>query len=313
MFIKQIIDQVSSENMEKNLYYLCRDPLPFRTVLYHRPWHERSSLQEADDFIVEEMQKLGVEVNVIPNKVRPFRCNPSKPLHHWYDSPAEDDPWYDAANIEVIIRGTEKPEEIIQLISHKDSPSWINSPGAYDDAVGVCCNMEIVRIIAAAPLKRTVRILFCNEEHTPWHSRTYAMSCAERGDNIIAVINTDSISGGLTREERATGLKRQSGIYSTPEGKVLAEYITSLAPIYVPGLETRIGEKMVNDDDGSFVNAGFPCTIMAIGSSPFNNEEYHLPGDIPENVDMVNLTMSVKLILAAVCAIGNNGIEIINK
>lgn len=307
MEIKKIIDQVSTENLKKHLFYLSRDPLPFRTVLYHRPWHEKSTLQETDDFIVEEMKKLGVEVNVYPNKVRPYRCNPAKPLHHWYDSPHEDDPWYDAANIEVVIPGTEKPEEIIQLMSHKDSPSWINSPGAYDDAVGVCCNLEIIRILSAAPLKRTVRVLFCNEEHSPWHSLTYAKACAERHDNIIAAINTDSISGGLTREERACNIKRQAAVYATEEGKKLAEFILSLAPQYVPGLEPQLAEKRVNDDDGNFIKAGFVNTVMMVGALPFNYEEYHLPGDVPENVDLENLTMSVKLVLSAVCHLAAHG------
>ena len=112
MNVADIISRVEPENLRKTVFYLCRDPLPFRTVLYHRPWHEKNSLAEAGDFIIGEMRKLGLEVNIIPTRVRPFRCNPSNPLHHWYDSPRESDPWYDADIIEVVIPGTETPEEI---------------------------------------------------------------------------------------------------------------------------------------------------------------------------------------------------------
>ena len=103
-------------------------------------------------------------------------------MHHWYDTPRESDPWYDAHNIEVTLPGSTHADEIIQLISHKDSMSWINSPGAHDNAVGTVANMELVRILSALPRRRTVRVLFCNEEHTPWHSKTAAEEARARGD-----------------------------------------------------------------------------------------------------------------------------------
>lgn len=312
MDVGRIISSVKEENLKKTVFYLCRDPLPFRTVLYHVPWHEKNSLEEAGDFIAGEMRKLELEVNVINTRVRPFRCNPSRPLHHWYDSPRESDPWYDAANIEVVIPGTEKPEEIVQLVSHKDSPSWINSPGAYDNAVGVAANMEMLRILAAAPRKRTVRALFCNEEHTPWRSFDYASAAAERDERIIAVLNSDSISGGLTEEERARGVRRACEAYSTPEGRQLAEFVASRAAAYALPMETVVAEKSVNDDDGSFIRAGFPCAVMNIGSFPYSDREYHLAGDVPERVDYENLALSVKLVLAAVCEIADGGIGVVS-
>ena len=312
MNVTDIISRVEPENLRKTIFYLCRDPLPFRTVLYHRPWQEKNSLEEAGEFIIGEMRGLGAEVNVIPTRVRPFRCNPSRPLHHWYDSPREADPWYDADIIEVVIPGTETPEEIVQLVSHKDSPSWINSPGAYDNAVGVAANMEMLRILASAPRKRTVRALFCNEEHTPWRSFDYASAAAKRGDRILAVLNSDSISGGLTEEERARGVRRACEVYSTPEGKLLAEFAASRAAAYALPVETVIAEKAVNDDDGCFVRAGYPCAVMNIGSFPYADKEYHLAGDIPERVDIGNLTLSVQLVLAAVCEIADGGIGVIS-
>ena len=183
------IDRVSSERLRHDLFFFCRDPFTFRTVMYTAPWHEKNSLDETDDAIEAEMKKFADSVTRFPNKVQAFRCNPSKPLHHWYDGPHDDDPWYDANNIEVVFRGTDKADEIIQLVSHKDSMSWINSPGAQDNATGLVANMELARIVSALPRRRTIRFLFCNEEHTPWHSRTYAKAARERGDNIIAVLN----------------------------------------------------------------------------------------------------------------------------
>ena len=63
----------------------------------------------------------------------------------------------------------------------------------------------------------------------------------------------------------------------------------------------------VNDDDGSFVKAGFLRTVMSIGSAPYADPQYHLPGDVPERVDIINLALSARLLLAAVLDIGEQG------
>ena len=54
---KQVLGKVSVENLRRDLFYLCRDPLSFRTVSYTIPWHEKNSLEETDDFIAGEMRK----------------------------------------------------------------------------------------------------------------------------------------------------------------------------------------------------------------------------------------------------------------
>ncbi|NMA20122.1 MAG: Zn-dependent exopeptidase M28 [Lentisphaerae bacterium] len=310
---KRVLDRVSIENLRHDLFYLCRDPLPFRTVSYTIPWHQKNSLDEADDFIAGEMRKYAAKVEIIPNKVRPFRCDSSKPLHHWYSAPLESDPWYDAQNISVTLPGNEYPDEIIQLVSHKDSMSWINSPGAHDNAVGAVANMELVRVLSALTLKRTVRVLFCNEEHTPWHSKTYANDASKRGDRIIAVMNQDSLCG-KSDEARAAGIKTNVSAYSTPEGKALADFIVSEAARYdIPICASAVFKERVNDDDGSFIKAGYPDTVHNLGSLPYGDSQYHLAGDIPERVDLVNLQLAVQLILASILDIDEHGATVFQK
>ena len=298
--IKDELEKVSAEHLRTDLFSFCRDPFSFRTVTYKVPWHERSSLLELDDFIAAEMRKYTPYVKLIPNKVRPFRCNCTKPLHHWYATPYPDDPWYDANNIEVVLPGMDKKDEIIQLVSHKDSMSWINSPGAHDNAVGAVANMELVRVLSGMKLHRTVRVLFCNEEHHPWHSLTYAKDAFANGDKIIAVLNQDSLDG-KSDEDAAAGINTQAIIYSTDEGKALAEFIASLAEKYGLDIRITIAQKnCVNDDDGSFIKAGYNRTVMNCGSHPYGDPQYHLPGDIPERVSIENLRLSTQLILAAI-------------
>ena len=311
--IQDILQRVSAERIRRDLFYLCREPLPFRKANYTRLGQSTDSLAEADRFIRGQLESAGYEVNATTYRVQPFRCDNTKPLHHWYSTPAPDDPWYDAANLEATHPGDETPEEIIQLISHKDSMSWIDSPGAHDNAVGTVANLELARILATCASKRSVRMLFCNEEHTPWTSRYAAEAAAARGDDIIAVLNVDSLDGKSDEDMAAGKLTHVVG-YSTDEGRTLAEFIASCAARYSIDLDVQVAFKeRVNDDDGMFINAGYRRTVMNSGSFPYTDSQYHLPGDIPERVNIDNVVRSTQLLLAATLEIAARGTDVFKK
>ena len=300
----ELFQAVSARRLTRDLFHLCRDPFSFRTVSYTLPWHTRNSLDELDEFLADEMKQYTGNVVMIPYKLRPLRCDSSKPLHHWYAPPKPDDPWYDGHCIEVTLPGKKHPDEIIQLVSHKDSMSWINSPGAFDNAVGTVANMELVRILSALELSRTVRVLFCNEEHAPWYSLTYAEDAAKRGDRILAVLNQDSLCG---RSEEAAGPGMVSA-YSVPEGKTLADFLVrENAEYQLPMTVSAALKSCINDDDGSFIKAGYLRTVMNCGSFPYDDPQYHLPGDVPERVNIPELTLSVQLLLAAIADMDERG------
>lgn len=306
----EILNGVSIDNLKHDIFCFCRDPFSFRTVKYTIPWHTKNTLDELDEYLAGEMKKYA-KVNMLPYRLQAFRCDSTKPLHHWYSAPLPDDPFYDANCIEVVIPGKKYPDEIIQLVSHKDSMSWINSPGAHDNAVGLAANMELVRVLSRLELDRTVRVLFCNEEHTPWYSRDYAEAAAKRGDRILAVMNQDSLCG-KSDEAAAAGIRTNVSSYSTPEGKVLADFTVAENAKYNLSLTaTTAFKEHVNDDDGSFIKAGYKRTVMNHGSHPYGDPQYHLPGDVPERVDLVNLQLVTRLILACVLDISEKGEDVI--
>ena len=302
-----MLDLISGNRLRRDLYHLCKDPLVFRKANHTRPGQKIDSLAEADEYIRNQLGSAGYQVTTSPYQVQAFRCDENKPLHHWYSKPEATDPCYQVANLEATSRGSERPDEIIQLISHKDSMSWIDSPGAHDNAVGTVTNLELARIIPTCDLRRSVRILFCNEEHTPWTSRFAAEEAAARGDDIIAVMNVDSIDG-KSDEEMAAGLKTHVVCYSTDEGRPLAELVAGCATKYDIDLDVRVALKEpINDDDGMFIKAGYRRTISNVGSMPYADSEYHLPGDIPERVDIENVVSSAQLLLAAIQEVDERG------
>jgi len=301
--IAETLAQVSVERLRRDLFRLAKEPLPFRKVNYTVPGHAKCSLDETDDFIAAELEAVGLPVVRTPYQVQAFRCDEKKPLHHWYSRPEPEDPWYTAHNVEATKLGSERPDEIIQLVSHKDSMSWIDSPGAHDNGTGTIANLELARILAGLKLRRTVRILFCNEEHTPWTSRFAAAAARERGDRIIAVLNQDSLAG-KPDDARAAGILTHAAAYSTDEGKELAELAARLNQELGLGLEVNVWFKeYVNDDDGMFIKEGFRRTMMNVGSCPYKDSEYHLVGDVPERVDFENVRRSTQLVLAMILAL----------
>jgi hypothetical protein len=134
-----------------------------------------------------------------------------------------------------------------------------------------------------------------------------AETAKKAGDNIIAVMNQDSLCG-KSDEAAAAGIKTFVACAGTPEGKALAEFMVKENETYGFPMCTTVGDKpRINDDDGSYVKAGYVNTINNIGSWPYADPQYHLRGDIPERVDMFNLLYSTQLILAAVLDIDEVG------
>ena len=184
--IRDALERVSADRIRHDLFHLCRDPLPFRKVNYTRPGQSACSLDEADAYISGQLKSAGYDVTTTRHKVQAFRCDKTKtPKNQWFSSPLAGDPWYEASNLEAAKLGRAHPEEIIQLISHKDSMSWIESPGAHDNGTGTVANLEMMRVLATCDLKRSVRVLFCNEEHWPWTSRAAADAAALRGESLF--------------------------------------------------------------------------------------------------------------------------------
>jgi len=301
--IRRLISDVDPERISKNLFYISKDPLPYRKLNLTKAGHQKNTLYEADDYLAGKLEAWGYRVEREGVRVQAFRRDTSKPKHAQYSAPKPEDPWYTAYNLYAERKGRSHPERIIVVLAHKDSQSWIDSPGANDNAIGTVGVLEMARVLAKYTPESTIRFLFCNEEHTPWTSKTAAQKAKSRGDNIVAVFNMDGI-GAKTAEETAAGKKTNVTAYTKPEGKHLAELMAEVNARYSIGLEQRTAERpRPGDDDGSFVLAGYPAAVINIGSLPYGEPNYHAEGDIPETCDIKNAAMTVQATLAAVVTI----------
>ncbi|MHC4537367.1 MAG: M28 family metallopeptidase [Planctomycetota bacterium] len=307
--IRRLINAVDSKRISKHLFYLAKDPLPYRKLNLTLPGHKKNTLYEANDYLAGKLKAWGYHVEREGVRVQAFRRDTSKPKHAQYSSPKPEDPWYTGYNLYAERKGRSHPDRIIVVIAHKDSQSWIDSPGANDNAIGTVGVLEMACVLAEYASESTIRFLFCNEEHRPWTSKTAAQKAKSRGDNIVAVFNMDGI-GAKTAQETAARKKTNVTAYTKPEGKRLAELMAEVNTRYSIGLDQRTAKRpRPGDDDGSFVLAGYHAAVVNIGSFPYGEPNYHAEGDIPETCDIENAAMTVQATLAAVVTIDRDTAE----
>jgi hypothetical protein len=127
--IRELMARVSASNLQEWVNHIASDPLPFRKLNYTIPGHDKCTLYEMDDFVEGKLQEWGWATRKDDTRVQAYRCDETKNIHHRYSPPDPADPWYTAHNILAERPGSEVPEEIIVAIAHKDSQSWIDSPG----------------------------------------------------------------------------------------------------------------------------------------------------------------------------------------
>jgi hypothetical protein len=298
--IRRLIDQMSEDRIRERLFYFAKDPLPFRKANDTLPGHAKSTLDEADDWIESQLQGWGYAVRREDCQAQAFACDRTKPLHHWYAAPPPGAPFYTLHNLYAQRGGGPGHDAIILLCSHKDSQSWIDCPGANDNAIGTACQLEIARVLRDHSPRHAIHFLFCNEEHTPWTSVASAEGYRRRGEKLLGVFNTDGM-GVKSDEDRLAGKMTNLAFYTAPEGKELADLMADVNERYGLGLiQTSRQRERPGDDDGSFVRAGFPRTIANFGCHPNGDPQYHLPGDVPERTDVRNATLTARAVLAAV-------------
>jgi len=296
--ILELIGRIDGERMKRDLFYLAKDPLPCRVLNVTLAGHSQCTLYEADDYIAAKMADVGyvVEREAVP--VQAFRRDASKPLAHQYARPLPEDPWYPAYNLYAKKTGQERPQELVVLVAHKDSQSWIEgyAPGAYDNGVGTVALMEIARALASYRSQRSIWFLFCNEEHAPWTSETAARNLAASPYKVVGVLNLDGLGAKAAEDQ---GLLTNVTRYSSPEGEPLADLMAELNDRYHLGLrQNKFFSEHPNDDDGSFVKAGIPQAVLNIGSMPYAEAYYHTTEDIPEHVGWENVRLAAMLSLA---------------
>jgi Zn-dependent M28 family amino/carboxypeptidase len=209
----------------------------------------------------------------------------------------------DCDNLEVEIRGSSAPGEIVVVGAHYDSV--VNCPGANDNASGTAALLALARALAKSAPARTLRLVaFVNEEpphfRTPeMGSRVYAGRCRDRGEKVTAMLSLETI-GCFSDAPGTQKYPPPLGLCYPSEGNFIAFVGNVSSRSLVRRCVRTFREKAAFPSEGaalpgwlpgvgwsdheSFWENGFPA-VMVTDTAPFRFTHYHLRGDTPDKID----------------------------
>jgi hypothetical protein len=211
-------------------------------------------------------------------------------VHHRIDSITID-------NVVGVVRGTDPVlrEQYIVVGAHFDHLGWGDDnslytgaerkihPGADDNASGTAGLIELARMVAAAPLPRSV--VFCAfnaEEQGLLGSAAYVRSPLVALERTVAMINLDMI--GRLQGKRLT----VQGIGSSPLWKPLVDSLATAAGLEPAYTEDGIGPS----DHTSFYLRGIPVLFFFTGL----HSDYHRPSDTWDKLNYSGHALVVELV-----------------
>jgi Zn-dependent M28 family amino/carboxypeptidase len=155
----------------------------------------------------------------------------------------------DSHNVVAEIKGTEKAKEEIVYTAHYDSVSY--SKGAYDNATGSACILEMLGYYSEHRPKRTVRFVWCgSEEEGLLGSRAYVEKHKKQLDRIVLNINIDMLGVTLGHD-----------IACVSASEDLVHYLQYLSKMEGFPLDVRQG--VYSSDSTPFADAGIPALSFA--------------------------------------------------
>ncbi len=266
-----------------------------RNILSH------GSLNLTAAYISTSLKSMGYEVNLLP-----------------YDAEG-----IEANNIEAVLEGTGMADEVVVAGAHYDTAP--GTRGANDNASGVAGVLELGRMMAGKPLKRTVRfVLFANEEPPYFQtdlmgSFVYALSLREKDVNVVAMLsletigfysnepgsqqypfpfsllypNTGNFIGFVSTTESRTLVRKALGIFRRDTD--FPSEGAAIPPMF-PGADWS--------DHWAFMVNGYKG-IMITDTAPYRYAHYHTSDDTPDKLDYPRMARVVTGIRDVVNALAN--------
>jgi len=214
-------------------------------------------------------------------------------------------------NIQVELRGSELPDEIVVVGAHYDSVAA--SPGANDNGSGVAAVLALARSFRETAPARTLRFVFFPNRERPWFqtdgmgSLVYARDCQARGEQVVAMISIDSV-GYFTDEPGSQKLPDIIAPFYPDAG----DFVGVVGDLSSDGLVRRVlaafREAATLPSEGSsgpgalpgvgwsdhwaFWQCGYPA-VLVTDTGLYRDPHYHRFGDRAERLDYDGLARLV--------------------
>ena len=234
-----------------------------------------AALSTIDAELIDHLADRGV-----PIRIRLKLASTTQPATAW--------------TVEGEIKGTEHPDQIVQVGGHLDS--WDPGTGSIDDGAGMAIAVGAAKIAGAQnPPRRTIRVALFGAEEMDFARAAFAK--AHAGDNI-AVIGESDIGA-----DRAWQVQLPAGSAKTPE---MLDYAAAMAPIGV--VVSPDPSRGSGDDTADLVRAGVPAFAVHQDASRYF-DWHHSSEDTLDKVDPVQLEQAVATWAAFVYVAANSEID----
>lgn len=206
-------------------------------------------------------------------------------------------------NLEVELRGTDLPEEIIVVGAHYDTA--YGNPGADDNGSGVAAMLELSGAFARTPGRRTLRfVAFVNEEPPYFHtdamgSLVNARRAKQRGDDIVGMFSLETLAyyddrpGTQHYPKIVAALYPDRGNFIAVVGNARSRrFVNAVVQSFHNHSTFPVESIAASDaiqgigwsDHWSFYKQGYPA-VMITDTAPNRNPHYHTEQDTPEKLD----------------------------
>jgi len=203
-------------------------------------------------------------------------------------------------NVMVVKPGAAEPDKVIVIGGHYDSINlegdrWTFAPGADDDGSGVALTMEIARVLADVPLRKTVIFMpFAAEEIGLLGSDDAASDFALAGTKLEVMFNFDMV--GYTDDDYWDIDLSSGDVYAYRNlSAATANRVTELIPII-----TYMGS---SSDHYSFYQEGF--NIVDCIESDFNYGGWHTNLDLTSRMNFPYLAEVTKMAVVSLAIVAD--------
>ena len=241
------------------------------------------SIDRARDWIVQKFQSWGyTEV--------------STPLFYFNG--------YPCYNVMAVKQGYAEPDKTIVIGGHYDSITYgwepgpdIYAPGSDDNASGTVLTMELARVLADIPLRKTVVFMaFSAEEVGLVGSNAAAWNFVGNGTDVEVMYNFDMV--GYTESPAPWMLDISSGVNEA------YKWVSADAASRVTDLMIFNAAAGGSSDHASFENAGF--NVVNHIETEFNYDGWHTNLDLTARMNFDMLTKVAKMAVASLAIVANS-------
>lgn len=220
-------------------------------------------------------------------------------------------------NLLVEKRGSDPQGPPLEVAAHYDSVTF--GPGADDNGSGVAALLEVARVLAATPTRRTVRLcFFAMEEDGLVGSAAHVRQLKSRNETVAGAIVLDMIGFATDSEgSQATPLRvpllfdpPTRGDFLAVAGNFSSGWLGNLyeacASAYVPEARyysiNRIAAwfaDAMRSDHASYWAEGWPAILLS-DTAEMRNRNYHMPTDTADTLDYEFLLANTRALTATV-------------